>query len=167
MGRLGCLSSPPVPSPCCTISQACFHGSGPKRVKVCKTSWGLGSELADHHFYHTWRSKRVTGPDPIWRAMKWTLPLNGRSCRVTLQRARTRKMWRMGALFASNPPRFQVKIFPPSKQLLWYHLDMIVLISRLCQSIKKVMFIVKSQKVLPRYLGHIWSTTTLGQNFSH
>lgn len=37
-----------------------------------------------------------------------------------------RKMWRMGATLASNPPGSQVDFFPLSKQFLCYHLDMAV-----------------------------------------
>lgn len=39
---------------------------------------------------------------------------------------RWRKTWRMGTLFASTPPSCHVMFSPLSKQLLWYHFDLVV-----------------------------------------
>ena len=58
-----------------------------KPMEVCKTSWGIGSELAQHHvchFLYTRESCKKTASLGRGVVEEQTLPLDGRNVKVTL-----------------------------------------------------------------------------------
>lgn len=74
-------------SPFSKLGQAYSHGGGKERTEACKALWWLGLEVASRQIYCMLLAKASHQSAQIQGAGKWTLPLDKKIFKVTLQRA--------------------------------------------------------------------------------